>query len=329
METHTFDIDGVLKEAKERAVAILIDSDVTLQESLSEVQRARELASRAGLSVESCIVKPKESVASDGFNQTTDLANTSKFTGGHSNTDHVVLKTGDYRVDRIAELKRNLLRRHRNMQPEERGEDRWDKPKIPGERRRRIVRVQDRDICYPQEPPITGWDVFIRQMTTKIRHDRPGERHDQSKVLQEVAKIWRIGMSSDERDYYLNFATDCKKEYDQQVIEYRATGSYQPSKHFEQLDNSSVWIRKDSPNPLEHEISSYETCQFRKRPAELDEAYRDREIRTILRRKWKMKGLLNDDGKTWKNGLDFEAEFEKEKRKRSKLSEENGTPLDN
>ena len=161
METHTFDIDGVLKEAKERAVAILIDSDVTLQESLSEVQRARELASRAGLSVESCIVKPKESVASDGFNQTTDLANTSKFTGGHSNTDHVVLKTGDYRVDRIAELKRNLLRRHRNMQPEERGEDRWDKPKIPGERRRRIVRVQDRDICYPQEPPITGWYVRL------------------------------------------------------------------------------------------------------------------------------------------------------------------------
>ena len=42
-----------------------------------------------------------------------------------------------------------------------------------------------------------------------------------------------------------------------------------------------------------------------------------------------MKGLLNDDGKTWKNGLDFEAEFEKEKKKRSKLSEENGTPLDN
>ena len=45
-------------------------------------------------------------------------------TGGHSNTDHVVLRTGNERVDRIAELKRNLERRSRAMQPESRGDSR-------------------------------------------------------------------------------------------------------------------------------------------------------------------------------------------------------------
>lgn len=161
MSTISLDADKALKTAKEQAVAILIDSDVTLQESLTEVQRARELASKAGLSVESCIVKPMEPAQSDGTNQAMNVGNTNAangFTGGHSNTDHVVVTTGDDRIDRIAELKRNLLRRHRAMQPEQRGEERWDKPKIPGERRRRIVREQDRD-DYPPEAPNTGWYV--------------------------------------------------------------------------------------------------------------------------------------------------------------------------
>jgi len=300
---------------------ILIDSDVTLQETLTELQRARELAAKAGLSVESCIVKPAidPTAPENGYLQINDgiSGGANGFTGGHSNTDHVVVTTGDDRIDRIAELKRNLLRRHRAMQPEQRGDDRWDKPKIPGERRRRIVREQDRD-DYPAEAPNTGWDVFIRQMTVKIRHDRPDERHDQSKVLQELGKIWRMGMSEDERDYFTKFATDAKKEFDQQVIEYRATGSYQPSKHFERLENSSVWIRKDRPSPLEKEISSYDTIQFPKRPPQLDEEYKEREMRGILKRKLKLKGLMNEDGKTFKEGVDFEALFEAEREKERK-----------
>lgn len=162
--TITTDSDRGLKRAKERAVAILIDSDVALQESLTELQRARELAGKAGLSIESCIVKPIETTAFDSYNPTINMGNTklaNDFTGGHSNTDHVVVTTGDDRVDRIAELKRNLLRRHRAMQPEQRGEERWDKPKIPGERRRRIVREQDKE-GYPPEPPTTGWYVCVR-----------------------------------------------------------------------------------------------------------------------------------------------------------------------
>ena len=163
MDNAESDVNETLKTAKEQAVAVLIDSDVTLQESLTELQKARELAGQAGLSVESYIVKPVETTAPDRTNPSIHAENTSAaklFTGGHSNTDHVVPTTGDDKIDRIAELKRNLLRRHRAMQPEDRKEDRWDKPKIPGERRRRIFREQDRE-DYPPEPPCTGW--YVRQ----------------------------------------------------------------------------------------------------------------------------------------------------------------------
>lgn len=161
MSDPTVDEDDELKRTKEKAVAILIDSDVVLQESLKELEKARELASTAGLSIESWIVKPVIEVGvSDGFDSTIANPNVAnEYTGGHSNTDHIVVSTGDRRTDRIAELKRNLLRRHRAMQPEDRGENRWDKAKLPGERRRRIVREQDKD-DYPAEPPITGWYVF-------------------------------------------------------------------------------------------------------------------------------------------------------------------------
>lgn len=155
MNAIQLDEDKALQTAKEKAVAILIDSDVTLQESLAELQRARELASKAGLSVDSCIVKPPSEAANV---EGPPIEGGPAGTGGHSNTDHVVVMTGDDKLDRIAELKRNLLRRHRAMQPEQRGDERWDKPKIPGERRRRIVREQDKEE-YPSEPPVTGWYV--------------------------------------------------------------------------------------------------------------------------------------------------------------------------
>jgi len=209
------------------------------------------------------------------------------------------------------------------MQPEQRGEDRWDKPRKPGERRRRIVREQDINKDFPPEPPQTGWRVFVAQMTTKIRHDRRDERHDQSKVLQEIGKIWRVGMSAEDREYYQCFALDATREYKQQVIQFRATGTYQPSKHFEPLENSNVWIRKDyleNHNPLEKEIRSYKSIHFPPRPPEFDEEYKEREMRSILKRKLKLKGLLQEDGKSFKDGVDFEALLEKE-RKRKRLKQ--------
>ena len=64
-------------------------------------------------------------------------------TGGHSNTDHIIDITGDPHKDAISEYKRALMRRARAMQPEERGKERWDQPRIVGSRRRRIVRESD------------------------------------------------------------------------------------------------------------------------------------------------------------------------------------------
>ncbi len=131
---------------------------------------------------------------------------------------------------------------------------------------------------------------------------------------------WFYNRSSTYYTLQIFIAADAKKEFDQQVIEYRATGSYQPSKHFERLENSSVWIRKDNPSPLEKEISSYDTILFPKRPPEMEEAYREREIRSITKRRLKLKGLWNEDLKTWREGVDFDAECDKERTKRAKQS---------
>ena len=133
------DGEAMIKAAKKQAMASLKESETILQETLKELQSARDLVSKAGLSVDSYIIgKPLDIDSTVYLPYATNVVHT-QTTGGYSNTDHEIIRTGDKRVDRIAELKRSLLRRHRAMQPENRGEDRWDKPKIPGERRRRIV----------------------------------------------------------------------------------------------------------------------------------------------------------------------------------------------
>ena len=144
-----------------------------------------------------------------------------------------------------------------------------------------------------------------------------------SQVVSEIAKIWRVGMSEEEKAYYNQFAAEAKKEYDQQVVEYRATGSFRPSHNFTRLEGTNIWIRKQFQNGLEKEISNYDSCQFPKRPPCLDEAYNQREERSILKRKLKLKGLYNEDG-TLKDGLDFEELLleEREKNQAKKEAEE-------
>ncbi len=189
-------------------------------------------------------------------------------TGGHSNVDHIIQYTGNYKYDTIAEYKRKLKRRMRNIQPEQRGVERWDQPRrIAGSRRRRIVRDSDLP-CAPPEPPPSGYVVYISQMTTKIRHDKPNEHHNQVKVVREISKIWRYGMSNEDRKYYNDFCKEFRKEYETQYAEYRATGSFRPSILFERLHGSGPWVRKayHDKNSLEREISSYETVKFPERP---------------------------------------------------------------
>lgn len=228
-----------LSAVMKKATALLQECSGSRQKTTAVLERAREMAAKAGLSIDSYIVNPnhpanKEASALGGPEdyivdvtegvRANDATKSAKQptrrapssiarqqqqqhlqhpqhqhhhhnstipplmkvvdnvhqTGAYSNTDHYVQKTGDVRADRIAELKRHLLRRHRAMRPEDRGEERWDKPKLPGERRRRIVREKDLDIA-PPDPPATGWIAFLSQMTLKIRHDRPKGQHDQAK----------------------------------------------------------------------------------------------------------------------------------------------------
>ena len=105
-------------------------------------------------------------------------------------------------------------------------------------------------------------------------------------------------MSDDDRNYYNKFATEARKEYETQQIEYRATGSFTPSAEFIKLENVNVWVRADLErrNGLEQEICQYETFTFPRRPAELDERYEIQLEVSKYRRKLKLKGWLNDDG---------------------------------
>ena len=309
--------------SREEASALLVLCDEELEAASHDLRDAKELAERAGLWTEASILDPTFPDASK------NLA-VLRTTGGHSNTDHLVTLTGDARTDRIAELKRAMQRRARAMQPENKGEDRWDKPRAPGERRRRILREKDMPEA-PPEPPPSGYVVFVGQMTTKIRHDRPDDHHNQVKgvfmarsvlhgtafyssfcfilnlvnvsfsslslslpVVKEIGKVWRYGISEKEREYYNDFAREAREEYQEQYREYRATGRFTPSKTFKKLGPLWVRIKMHEKSALEREIDSYETVQFPPRPPEMDEAYRKREEESKQRRKEKLKAMREE-----------------------------------
>lgn len=336
-----------IKELK----SLLAEAQLSIEKAKVDLRRAGDVARRAGLNVESTLgtanissrlnnnnhSEATAASATASSSNSVGAATESTTTGGHSNTDHVVVRTGNIRFDTIAEWKRNFLRRQKSQKPEDRGEERWDKPRLPGSRRRRIVRQADLPDA-PQEPPASGYIVFLGQMTTKIRHDRPDQPHNQSKgkygmacmvlycmvsyygclkilyhvqslssyishhhiifmlVMQEISKIWRTGMSDDDRQYYNDFSIQARKEYSTRLqIEYRATGSFTPSDQFDILPGTNVWIRKNrlEQNGLEREISSYPTVVFPPRPPALEPEYEIRQSISRIRRKLKDRGLLN------------------------------------
>jgi HMG (high mobility group) box len=261
---------------------LLAQAEAEVKSTNSDLEEARELAKKAGLSIDSdlpALVK-----------QHKDGTAASALTGGHSNTDHIIVLTGDYTTDRVTELRRNLLTRCRAAQPEFRGEVKWDKPRMPGERRRRIVRENDLPAA-PPEPPPSGYIVFLGQMTTKIRHDRSHERHNQTRVVQEISKMWRLALSDRDRQYYHDFSEEVRKEYKKQRLEFRATGHYTPSETFERPDGVGLWVRKNvnAKNALELEIANYDSVVFPMRPPEFDEEYRRREIESKERRKERLR----------------------------------------
>ena len=281
-----------------KAKALLRKCDIVIRNALKDLDEDRVMLEPVGLTVDSSILDPTFGLISG------DKSAVLRTTGGHSNTDHVVRITGDPRKDRIEELKRNYQRRVKSSQPEFRGDGRWDKPKIPGERRRRIVREKDLPQA-PPEPPPTGYVIFVSQMTTKIRHDRPDEPHKQTRVIQEISKIWKLGMTDSDREYYNDFAREAREEYQQLHQEYRATGRYQPSHKFEKLKGVGPWVRIawHEKNGLERELATYDTVSFPLRPPQLDEAYEKRRLESVKRRKLKQisnsangSGNVSDEG---------------------------------
>ncbi|CAB9509354.1 expressed unknown protein [Seminavis robusta] len=216
-------------------------------------------------------------------------------TAGHSNTNHQVVVTGDLMVDRLLEYQRNYAQRQRVLLPEGKGSDRWDKPRLPGQRRRRIHREADRPEAPPEPPPV-GYTVFVGQMTTKIRHDRPDQHHSQPRVMQEIAKMWKEDMTDTDRQYYIDFATAAKAEYVQQQMEFRATSTYTKSTTFLRLGDHGPWIKNDAAerNSLEKEVSTYDTVEFPLRPACMDEEYAWRDWRSKINRKLKLRKLIAD-----------------------------------
>jgi len=250
--------------------------------------------------------------------------------------------TGDPVRDRLAELRRNLEQRQRQQFPEhKRGlEQRWDKPRIPGSRRRRIepqplatatakiAASSEPAACDPpNDPPPTGFVIFVGQMTCKIRHDNPDRPHFQPLAQTQICKIWKDDMSEQDRQYYMEFAQEARLEYVQQEMEYRATGYYTPSKVFQRLGNnnhnggtagggdgtttttttttiisnsSGPWVRIDpqEQNGLEREICAYRTVHFPPRPAALNEDYQWRDWRSKVVRKLKDRHILPKDWST-------------------------------
>ena len=218
-------------------------------------------------------------------------------TGGHCNTNHAVpwiFQDGkpDVESNRVRELIRNRFNRERLEQPESRTEERWDKPRAPGERRRRIVRDKDAPEA-PLEPPTTGYTLFVFLMTTKFRHDRGIEaEHSQTAAMQEISKIWRNQIKEAEQEYYNEMALEIRKEYQDQVLEFRATNSFRPSARFIKLgDGQGPWVHKqpDERNALEAEVASYDTVVFPPRPPSKDKEYSERERQSKERRKEKQR----------------------------------------
>ncbi|KAL3823747.1 hypothetical protein ACHAXA_004840 [Cyclostephanos tholiformis] len=205
-------------------------------------------------------------------------------TAGHCNTDHVIRQNSDGTVDRLSEYRRTMRRRRRAMDADERGADRWDLPRIPGGRRRRLRRDADAPSA-PPEPPMTGYVIYVSQMTTKLRRDNPDRHHDQISAVRRISMMWNR-LSDAGRDHYVRLARDARSEYDERLLEYRATGGWSPYTVIQRLStnrngvvcrtsderstgSNGPWVRVpyDMKNELEREIDTYEQVIFPPRPA--------------------------------------------------------------
>ena len=226
-------------------------------------------------------------------------------TGGHSNSDHIVRQNADGSVDKLSEYKRRYRRRFRQVIVEQRGSDRWDLPRRPGGRRRRIKRDVDCPTA-PPEPPNSGYVIYVSQMTTKLRNDNPNRQHNQINAVRKISSMWNA-MPERVRTRYKQLAKDATKEYENRLIEYRATGSWTPYTVIERLThnkngviitdlvrdrgtgNQGPWVRipYSEKNELERELETYDQVIFPPRPKEMEEEHERKLEESKVKRKRK------------------------------------------
>jgi hypothetical protein len=107
-QTTTYNWKALSIDEQQKAIESLIDESEDLVSSAAiELDDARELVRKAGLSIETKNTS-SATPAESSYAPKAPVATT----GGYSNTDHVVLQTGDYVTDRIEELKRNQWLRY-------------------------------------------------------------------------------------------------------------------------------------------------------------------------------------------------------------------------
>ncbi|KAL7529627.1 hypothetical protein ACHAWF_003058 [Thalassiosira exigua] len=224
--------------------------------------------------------------------------------GGHSNTDHVIRTNPDGTVDKFSEYKRRMRRKAILTSGEERGSDRWDLPRIPGGRRRRLRRDADAPSA-PPEVPGTGYIMYVSQMTTKLRHDNPNRRHDQIAAVRRISSMWKV-LPEAEREHYVRLARDARREYDDRLVEYRATGSWSPFTCIDRLGRNKdgttfsnernvggngPWVRMPpgERNALERELATYDRVLFPMRPPAAEEEHQKKKKESLERRKRKIR----------------------------------------
>jgi len=93
-----------------------------------------------------------------------------------------------------------MKRRRQRESTKEKGCDRWDLPRIPGGRRRRIRRDANAPGA-PPKPPFAGYVIYVLQMTTKLCHDNPHKHHDQISSVRRTSNMWNK-LLPDDKKYY-------------------------------------------------------------------------------------------------------------------------------
>eukprot|EP00581_Thalassiosira_minuscula_P000470 CAMPEP_0183744660 /NCGR_PEP_ID=MMETSP0737-20130205/65844_1 /TAXON_ID=385413 /ORGANISM="Thalassiosira miniscula, Strain CCMP1093" /LENGTH=117 /DNA_ID=CAMNT_0025980307 /DNA_START=12 /DNA_END=365 /DNA_ORIENTATION=+ len=110
-------------------------------------------------------------------------------------------------------------------------------------------------------------------------------------------------MTPSEREHYVNLARDAKAEYEERLMEYRATGNWSPFQTIDRIETNKngvviverfaggPWVRipYEKKNELEREIEEYEQVIFPPRPAAMEEEHGKRVKESLERRRRKIR----------------------------------------